>query len=291
MTQPRLVLVRYVSLDLVYIPRVYECISIVSLLDCMCIVVFVVVFIFILEMFNKMFNRRDVVIEYPWLGDLTEERNRVYVSQWWGAQQRQEASWRRHRKRTLQPVRRESTRRGELLREPPLSSANTLAVAPWAHTMSSPWRCICVACHRKAVVCRPARHSAVVPLYSRIGPARDRRSCLRARHQRSRAPTRRHGPRPPCQGTPARGPVASPCLPVCPSCAVSSFLSSPLSSWALSSSQLSSCALPFSLLPSSWTCASAPVSARPATGAYVGAEAHKGVASLVVPVHGRGAEP
>ena len=60
MTQPRLVLVRYVSLDLVYIPRVYECIAIVSLLDCMSIVVFVVVFIFILKMFNQMFNRRDV---------------------------------------------------------------------------------------------------------------------------------------------------------------------------------------------------------------------------------------
>ena len=65
MTQPRLVLVRYVSLDRLCVPRVSKVTTIASLLDCMCILVFVVVFFFILEMFNQMFNRRDNAIEYP----------------------------------------------------------------------------------------------------------------------------------------------------------------------------------------------------------------------------------
>ena len=47
------------------VTRVYKITTIASLLDCMCILVFVVVFFFILEMFNQMFNRRDNAIEYP----------------------------------------------------------------------------------------------------------------------------------------------------------------------------------------------------------------------------------
>ena len=49
------------------------------------------------------------------LGDLAEERNRAYVSQGRGAPQLQEAGRRRHQKRTPQPMRRESLRRGKLL--------------------------------------------------------------------------------------------------------------------------------------------------------------------------------
>ena len=64
-------------------------------------------------------------------GDLAEEHNRAYVNQGHGAQQRQEADRRRHRKRTPQPMRRESPRRGELLWAPPLCLAGALAMALW----------------------------------------------------------------------------------------------------------------------------------------------------------------
>ena len=50
---------------MVCVTRVYTITTIASLSDCMYIIVFVVVCIFILEMFNLMFNRRDVTIEYP----------------------------------------------------------------------------------------------------------------------------------------------------------------------------------------------------------------------------------
>ena len=48
MTQPRLVLVRYVSLDMLYVTKVYTITTIAYLLDRMRVLVFVVVFIFIL---------------------------------------------------------------------------------------------------------------------------------------------------------------------------------------------------------------------------------------------------
>ena len=139
-------------------------------------------------------------------------------------------------------------------------------------------------------MCCPARWSAVAPPYSRIVPVREHRYCLRGRHQRSRTPSRRLGSRPPCRDTSVQGPVGSPCLSECPLCAVSFSLFSSFLLYSFLFSVFLLCSSLLPIFPPPGLVLPLPFPHTPAAGARVGAEAHEGVAALVFPAHGLGAE-